>query len=201
MFNRYVWDNYLQSGGSNTVELFRQSLTEEITQDFVCEIRKLHRIYMPNEKKLDLETEQLEDVKDFIQQRHSRNENDTDEAPVTQNKEAHDNVDWYKLTEEVLSDIYLWLSDDGKNADKETFEEFTYSLAYYSTLFAIDFPELFVPYYFQLNFNVLELIASEFDIALPIIPIKKDYKGRFFYYGEVCFALKEFQRKYELDDY
>ena len=54
MFNRYVWDNYLQSGGSNTVELFRQSLTEEITQDFVCEIRKLHRIYMPNEKKLDL---------------------------------------------------------------------------------------------------------------------------------------------------
>ena len=121
--------------------------------------------------------------------------------PVVQNKETHDNVDWYKLTEEVLSDIYLWLSDDGKNADKETFEEFTYSLAYYSTLFAIDFPELFVPYYFQLNFNVLELIASEFDIALPIIPIKKDYKGRFFYYGEVCFALKEFQRKYELDDY
>ena len=201
MFNRYVWDNYLQSGGSNTVELFRQNLTEEITQDFVYEIKNFHRIYMPNEKVLDLETEQLEDAKDFIQQRHSRNENDTDEAPVTQNKEAHDNVDWYKLTEEVLSDIYLWLSDDGNNTDKETFEEFTYSLAYYSTLFSIDFPELFVPYYFQLNFNVLELIASEFDIALPIIPIKKDYKGRFFYYGEVCFALKEFQRKYELDDY
>ena len=54
MFNRYVWDNYLQSGGSNTVELFRQNLTEEITQDFVCEIRKFHRIYMPNEKKLYL---------------------------------------------------------------------------------------------------------------------------------------------------
>lgn len=201
MFNSYVWDVYLKAGGNNVVDMFRHNLKEEISVDYINKIRELHRIYLPNEEILDLELEQLRDVKDCILQRKSDSSNDTDDNGLTQNEESQNTVDGHEQTLEFLSGIYLWLNDNGENTDKNTFKEFIESLAYYSTLFAIDYPGLFVPYYFQFNFNILELIANEFGIELPAMPVKKDYKGRFFYYGEICNALKDFQRKNELDDY
>lgn len=201
MLNSYVWEVYLKAGGNDIVDMFCQNLKEEISQDYIDKIREFHRIYLPDEKTLDLELEQLRDIKDYIHRRKIDNANNLDDDSISRNEETQSIVDWHELTIEVLSDIYLWLNDNGANTDKDTFEEFIDGLAYYSTLFAIDFPDLFVPYYFQFNFNILEFIANEFDIALPAMPVKKDYKGRFFYYGEVCVALKEFQRKHELDDY
>ena len=201
MFNSYVWDVYLKAGGNNVVDMFRQNLKEEMSQDYINKIKNLHWVYLPDEKILDLEVVQLQDVKDFIQQRKIDNGNDIDDNSITQNAESENTVDGHELTMEVLSDIYLWLNDNGESTEKKTFIEFIDSLAYYSTIFAIDYPELFVPYYFQFNFNILESIASEFGIELPPIPIKKDYKGRFFYYGEICNALKDFQKKNGLDDY
>ncbi len=62
-------------------------------------------------------------------------------------------------------------------------------------------PELFVPYYFTFNFNFFERIAQEFDIILPEIPNKKDYKKRFFYYGEICKALYDFRISHDMSPY
>ena len=50
-----------------------------------------------------------------------------------------------------------------------------------------------IPYYFFCNYNVLEQIANAFDIELPDIPAKSDYKARFFHYGELCKVFTEFR--------
>lgn len=63
------------------------------------------------------------------------------------------------------------------------------------------FPEKFIPYYFLYNFNVLEKIIQEFEIELPPMPIKKDYRGRFYYYGDVCAALLDFREKHNMSPY
>ena len=201
MFNSYVWKVYLKAGGNNVVDMFRQNLKGKLSDEYINKIREFHQIYLPDEKTLDLELEQLRDVKDCIQRRKIDSSNDIDGNGITNNEKSQNTGDRHELTMEFLSGIYQWLNENGENTDKDTFNEFIDSLAYYSTLFAIDYPDLFVPYYFQFNFNILELIANEFDIELPAMPVKKDYKGRFFYYGEVCVALKEFQKKHELDDY
>ncbi len=201
MFNSYVWKVYLKAGGNNVVDMFRQNLKGKLSDEYINKIREFHQIYLPDEKTLDLELEQLRDVKDCIQRRKIDSSNDIDGNGITNNEKSQNTGDRHELTMEFLSGIYQWLNENGENTDKDTFNEFIDSLAYYSTLFAIDYPDLFVPYYFQFNFNILELIANEFDIELPAMPVKKDYKGRFFYYGEVCVAFKEFQRKHELDDY
>ena len=81
------------------------------------------------------------------------------------------------------------------------FDLFSESVAYYTTFISLELPELFVPYYFQWNFNIFEMIAQEFEIDLPEMPIKKDYKGRFMYYGEICEALYEFRIKHNMSPY
>lgn len=39
----------------------------------------------------------------------------------------------------------------------------------------------------------MEIIASEFGIKLPKIPVKKDYIGRFNYYENICEAFHNFR--------
>ena len=45
------------------------------------------------------------------------------------------------------------------------------------------------------NFNVFSNIVDMFNIKLDLncIPLKSDYKGRFYYYGEICNALQNFK--------
>lgn len=48
---------------------------------------------------------------------------------------------------------------------------------------------------------MLEKIAHEFEIELPPIPIKKDYRGRFYYYGDICETLLDFRVKHNMSLY
>ena len=59
----------------------------------------------------------------------------------------------------------------------------------------------FIIQYFKHNFNVLNLIADEFDIDLPSLPKRKDYEGRFDYYGKICKVLHNFRIKNNMSTY
>ena len=52
-----------------------------------------------------------------------------------------------------------------------------------------------------MNFNVLQKIANTFDIELPEIPVKKDYRGRFFYYQEISKTFLSYMKLNELSVY
>ena len=85
-----------------------------------------------------------------------------------------------KELEEYFYDIY---ENDLKNLtpdtlpDKEIFSVFTEHIVYLSTLWACETQGLFIPYYFFGNYNVVTIIAETFDIELPSLPKKADYKG------------------------
>ena len=99
-----------------------------------------------------------------------------------------------------LEELYqLYKEDYGNQAD--IFAEFSFMLPFYSTNFTILYPDTYIPYYYRFNYNVLQKIANTFDIELPAIPAKKDYKKRFFHYADVSKALITFGKENDLSKY
>ncbi|MBQ2847275.1 MAG: hypothetical protein IJC37_01085 [Clostridia bacterium] len=192
MFNEYVWQNYLKAGGREIVELFKNNIENEFTEDYAYKICNLHKAFCPSK-----EVNRL--LKTFLLQISE---------DLKSNELMYACYSFENLSEETdfsaqeLLDVLFFGIDDGNHlSDKVIFEEFSIGISYYTTFLAYLCPELFTPYYFKFNFNIVEKIANEFGINLPEMPIKKDYKGRFFYYGELCVAFNEFRLKHNMSPY
>lgn len=183
MFNDYVWRTYLSGSGGEMVKFFETNLGGDLTKEYPHRISELHKHYCPS---IRVNNELWNNLLNAY--------------------EAAENGIWflqpgeYSIETALMSIYETNLAEEGDTA-QTVFEFFSRSIAFFTTLFAREAPELFVPYYFQYNFNVLEKIAHEFDILLPEMPSKKDYKGRFFYYGEICVALYEFREKHSMSPY
>jgi hypothetical protein len=59
-------------------------------------------------------------------------------------------------------------------------------------------PKFFFPYLLQYNFFHLNRIADYFEIELPPIPKKSDYKARCMYYMDLCETFYHFRKEYGL---
>ncbi len=183
MFNEYVWKIYLNADGKNIVDLFEKNLSGDLTPSYAKSISALHKSYCASSVIVDNLLNELETTYESVK------------AGVYAFEDGEYTID------SAMSIFYDELkSEDGTTA-QSIFENFSDLIAYYTTLFARELPELFVPYYFKYNFNILEKIANEFEIVLPEIPLKKDYEGRFFYYGELCVAFNEFRIKHNMSPY
>lgn len=193
MFNKYIWETYLNANGKDMVTLFENNLTDSFSADYVNTICELHKMYCPSK---DVREELHFDLQDLCDGFHKKDYGFLHACyPVAQLPD-----DDYAI-EEILDTFCQGINDDGTWSDNQIFHEFCMGLAYYTTFFAMIFPDIFIPYYFKYNYNVLEKIAQEFDIALPTIPIKKDYKGRLYHYGKVCKALRDFRIKHAMSPY
>lgn len=182
MLNQYVWKLYLQSGGAKTVEMFQRNLGEKLTEEYVQEIVRLQKSYCVMDGNAEETGNQIRDLIEYYTTTDQINNYD----PV--------------VPEELIEEVYeCHLADYGSPA--AAFSNFAYGLCYISTDLSIAFPNLFIPYYFRLNFNVLQKIADTFDIELPEIPAKKDYKGRVYYYLEVSKAFISFMKENGLSTY
>ena len=177
--NEYVWNLYLKSGGQSVVDMFRRNLMEEFTKEYVDAVRDMHSYYCASRNKVEDTSEQLMALVEELSK--DNNMDASDEA-------ADEEYD----IEAILDDVWFDYSADS-DKDNSVFASFIGGMAYTSTLLAVLYPEYMVPYYFVINYNVLEKIAASFDIKLPPIPAKKDYKARFYHYGELCKAFKVFR--------
>ena len=159
--------------------------SEEDIDDFIDYICKIgHKTSMINDTKEQLEyiLTSMEDVKldDYV--------------PIDEDSDICRIIDEYmnSLWEEYKKEF---------SSDKDAFGEFAYRLMLESTVASIDVPDVFAPYYFVKTYNVLETISSEFEITLPSMPAKKDYKGRFYLYREICKVLYRFRHDNGLSPY
>ena len=183
--NEYVWGLYLKSGGSDTVEFFKKNFADKITDDYASVIKKFKEVYCID-KYLIEETEQaLQAIVNNVDYSDFGEYEPSDMAEYERFIDDELCAEWDFVRKEVSS-------------DKEAFEAFipkyiSGDLDYFSTALTINCPDYFIPYYYQFNYNVIERIASEFDIELPQIPNKRDYKGRFFHYGELCKVFTKFR--------
>lgn len=82
---------------------------------------------------------------------------------------------------------------DLKFDDKDLIEYFCESIEKETFAAALQIPDLFIPYFFRENYNIVGYIAREFDIELPPMPPKKDYLGRFYFYADLCDAFQDFR--------
>lgn len=183
MFNNYMWQIYLKSGGKNIVEMFEKNLANNFSQEYIDTICDFRQTYCP-----------LEDL--------------TQETSIQLNYIIEDlNQNLYLLEDgkynivSALEYVYSHISEDNDLSAQQVFSHFSDLIEYYTTFLAIELPDLFIPYYFKYNFNVLEKIAQEFDIELIPIPAKKNYEDRLYYYGAICASLLSFREKYDLSPY
>ena len=88
-----------------------------------------------------------------------------------------------------------------QGSDKMVFDVFSCNIASYSTIFSIDYPGLFVPYFFFATYNVLTMIADTFGIELPEIPKKSDYRARTWHYANLCKSFYQFRIENHLSYY
>lgn len=195
MFNDYMWQIYLNAGGKSVVENFRCIEQDEFlkneTKKYCDFIKKLNEQYCPSQTIVNMNYDQLSllfsDVLegDLLYGCYGL-------VGLSDEKKYSS----FELTTLLVNELVTVESNE-----KKAFEEFSAGISYYSVFCHIMFPEYFIPYFFKYNFNILEKIAQEFEIELPPVPLKKDYKGRLYYYGEICDTLYEFREKHNMSPY
>ena len=197
MFNNYIWQLYLNAGGNLIVDKFK-TLVEDVTntnnesvKHYPELIKKLHKSFCPSKYLNDSLKKQLQKLIEDI---------NLDNLPYPCDA-YFDHPDKAYDFNGFLEVFYNRIKNEEQLADKDIFECFSDGLYYFTTFFFCLIPDLFIPYYFKCNFNILEKIANEFDISIPTIPVKKDYKNRFFYYAEICSALYDFRVSNNLSPY
>lgn len=80
--------------------------------------------------------------------------------------------------------------------DKGNFELWTCEISTFSQILYSAFPDYFFPYTLNCEFFKFQKICNEFDIPIPEVPKKKDWKQRATYYISLCEALFEFRKLY-----
>lgn len=163
MFNQFAWDLYLSSGGKEVAAMFERNLQGEFSEEYIEKICEFHKAYCPSKSVNRTIFNNLSALlKDYrLQQVMFYLEEDT-----------------YTI-EDALETLYNEIDADEHESFQKNFKFFSSWLEYFSTVLSMQLPELFVPYYFVYNFNVVQKICDEFGIKLPSIPFKKDYEGRF----------------------
>ena len=195
MFNKFVWDTYLKAGGNDTVSVFENIIDGEYSTDvgirYAEFIRNLHSNYCPCRRIVE---ETYSALRHLV--------GDIDDGFIAQACYAVAELGEVECeTNEILQIFKKGIAGDEPFLAKDLFAELSGGIEYYSTFLWIYYPDKFVPYYFKHNFNVLNLIADEFDIDLPSLPKKKDYEGRFNYYGNICKVLHNFRIKNNMSPY
>ena len=175
----YVWELYLKSGGSKSVEMFKNCFINGISEEYSDFIKKLHEIYSPLKWNIDFENELLDSICKFNK------------------KEILSDTLYNNGFDDFVNSLIVNCNSDVRIA----FEEFSRYISCDTTILTFIDPEKYVPYYFKFNFNVLNIIAEHFKIDLPEIPKKAEYHSRMVYYDDLCKSLHRFRNENEWSPY
>jgi hypothetical protein len=174
-FAQYIWDLYKRSSdGGKVIKSFNSKSGIDIKKH----LRLYNHTLFENAKEIEdmSKTAYCYNVSDF--------------EPPTNFKEA---IDFYKNV--ISHGIY----EDGERIiDYEDYKSMLLintSLSY--ALYVLS-PEYYFPNLFIFNFLTLNRIADNFEIDLPVIPKKSDYKARCMYYMDLCETFYDFRIKNNL---
>lgn len=188
----YQWKNYLNAGGQNVVNLFNGFLFDQHSLGMTMEeceiavaekIKALNNRYCPTPSINDRCYNAIMDFSNIIV--------DGEIPDVFGGIEPTTVHEAMTLFEAAIRD----LSSEQTLSDSDIFDYFSNKIEYFSFYLSILYSDLFVPYFFYGNFNIVTYIATEFGMSLPAIPAKKNYLGRFYYYAELCDIFHAFREE------
>ena len=193
MLNKYVWQLYTEAGGQNTIAFFQQNLELGLQDTYGDGIADFQGIYCACSGVVEETRSQLQDFyKDTLQTSIPQEETNSGGDSAGDISTDLDEINT------IFQDWYQERISEAEGSDKDLFDWFISSLSYFTTAFAMDFPDLFIPYYFFANYNVLTKIADTFGINMPSLPQKADYRARVWHYAEICKTLRIFRHENEL---
>jgi len=99
------------------------------------------------------------------------------------------------IEKKVQEDIQIMTEKPSKkkfNPENMAYKfELGFSMQFSMALYAY-MPFLFLPNLFVMQFGLLQKFAAKYEIVLPPVPVRSNYKARCHYYVEMCKALWEF---------
>ncbi|GHU47515.1 hypothetical protein FACS1894200_03000 [Spirochaetia bacterium] len=196
-FEKFLLDNYIETDEGQKIYNFFKDFKKLLTNNDKVETLKniYDRIYL---KKGYIEEEEIEkcieNVKKYTKQKQV--------AEVTDKKVIFDNIILQIIYED--KDNELNFIDDKRIEDYDKndliFRETLRKIPEISYYLFMTYPNFYFPYLFEGHFFKLSEICEEFDIILPEeIPGEQDYKGRVFYYYDLCTIFDKFRQDYKLD--
>lgn len=192
--SKTTWTRYKDSAeGKDVLALFEKILSSETTAEEMLEIAKRFdpEFFRNTSKK---EMAQLTDRLDFFM--NALGDILSDENIKFETGEDYVNfyfnyLDYFALDyegkplEEIPQSYYKGILSDN----------LLMSIAMYAYL-----PGLFIPNFFVMQFAYLKKFAEKYDIDLPGIPGRSDYRKRCIYYLEMCIAIINFAVENGIED-
>lgn len=192
--SKTTWNRYKESAeGKEVIELFERIQSRESTAEEILEIsQRFDPQYFNNagKKELSLLNDNLNFFLDDLEQLLS-----------------HDDIKFEKGEDFVnfYCDYLDSFAVDEENNPMEEIPQSYYkgildnnllmSLALYAYL-----PAFFIPNFFVMQFAFLKKFAEKYEIDLPKIPNRSDYRGRCLYYIDICIAIVNFAVKNGIED-
>jgi len=181
-FNRFIFDNYLQTKeGKESLHFFNNFRTYIKKKDADIVLEFMNRQYY---QEFDRNT-----LIDFMEDVNGYFKNNKGEIIGLEDKIK--NITSIELAFDFFDSFiqeFIELADGNVRAMLPLIDSIS------SILYLLK-PDYFFPYFFIKHFFKLEEIFNEFNIPMPIIPSKTKHKERLYYYFELCRSLFEFRNK------
>ncbi|PJJ68080.1 restriction endonuclease subunit R [Chryseobacterium geocarposphaerae] len=176
--NKFTWNNYLQTTeAKETIGIFQNSDIDSISNKFI------NNIEFSEEK-----------ATNFILNLYN----------FAINPKLN-SIQNYQEANLFLEDIYdngiELIFEDGEKEIPLLKDDFTHLISIVSTWLFYEYPEIFKPYFFKNNYDLLTKIADTFHLDLPKVPLKRYKKERFLHYLDLCKCFNKFQKENELTDF
>ena len=172
-FNNYLWNNYLQTKeGKNAITDFSFDEKEPSELDVTFRYNKQLKALFGTKKRMEVVTYVMDSFSNCLI---------CNLIPPQ--------------TEQEAFAIYDYILEEGVN-DTVQGRDYEMSLqtnTWISWLLYEFAPDFYFPNLFPLQFSILYKIADAYDIELPAIPKKADYKARCVYYWELCKVFRTFR--------
>lgn len=179
-FNQYTWNLYKNSpDGQKAIKEFEEASDEVSEIDLVFKYNPRIKLWLDNSKAKGL-------IADFCESMWCNNivEFPDNERPISL-KEAKG---------KYLETIDGGLSEEGESIiPPNDYSSMLNNIVWISFLMYYFSSEFYFPYIFVYRSFDLYKIADMFEIALPAIPKKSDYKARCIYYWELCEVFYQFR--------
>ncbi len=184
-FNQYTWNLYKQSSdGQKAIKEFEEASENLSKFDLMFKYNPRLKLWDDNKKRRSF-------IEDFMESMWCYNISEFPDEPTPQTlKEAKE-----KFEDTIFRG--LWVNGEIIIPVKD-YETMLMTIVWTSFLLYYYEPKFFFPNIFIYRFFELNKIADIFDIELPIIPKKLDYKARCMYYWELCEIFYQFRTENNL---
>lgn len=187
------WERYKKSSeGQEVIALFNHLCTLECTIEEMLEaIKRFNPRFSQNWS--TKEEERVHNNLGFFDQIVSEVLSDTN--AITDDEDCREL--FYTITKEIVAESEDAILSDVPQINFKRMLEGNMLLSF--TLYKY-LPEFFVPNLFAMQFSYFQIFAKKYELEMPQMPNRADYRGRWLYYLNMCEAIDVFAQTNEIQD-